>query len=264
MATPVEGYVLNSYGPEPYLRHAVASALTMRRHDSRRPIALFCTKEHRSVLERYGIDTLFEYVEILPKKHRSVVGFKHHLHRFMPFDRNIFVDSDMVWCRNPDPLWQQLAAYDFTSTGNEKADFFFGGPKNVQVLLDILLNRRKRTLKRFNLTHLPRVQSGLMYAQDASTTQMVCETATSYMNQRHLTHFRSRLDELGRSEESCEWALAMSMSALRLQVFPWLQGYNSPQLDFIDPMTDYDPDFEKVSCYYPCDRFVYSLRGFPH
>jgi hypothetical protein len=102
-----------------------------------------------------------------------------------------------------------------------------------------------------------------MYAQDQETTRLICEAATDYMARREFTHFRSRLDEFGRSEESCEWALAMAMSSLQLQVFPWLQGYNSPQLDFIDPMTEYDPDFEQVTCYYPCDRLVYSIRGFP-
>ena len=26
----------------------------------------------------------------------------------MPFDRCLFVDADMVWCSNPEPLWQRL------------------------------------------------------------------------------------------------------------------------------------------------------------
>ncbi len=263
MGRLVEGYVLNTYGPVEYLHHAVASALTIRRHDAYRPMALFTTKEHRTELERYGLDALFEHVEILPERHRSLVGFKHHMHRFMPFDRNLYADSDIVWCRNPDPLWQQLAIYPFTSTGHERADFFFGGPKSLQVLLDIVLNRRRRTLKRFGLTHLPRVQSGLMYAQDRDLTQAVCEQAATFMSKRHLTHFRSRLDEYGRSLESCEWSLAMAISALQIEVYPWFQGYNSPQLDFIEPMTKFDPDFHQVKCYYPCDRFIYGLRGFP-
>ena len=263
MATPVEGYVLTCYGPEQYLHHAVASALSIRRHDANRPIALYCTEAHRKVLEGYGLDTLFAHVGFLPQVNRSVVGFKHNLHHFMPFDRNLFADSDMIWCRNPDPLWQQLSAFEFTSTGMERADFFFGAHKNLRVLVDILLGRRKRTLKRFGLTHLPRIQSGLMYGQSRAVVQKVCETAQEFMDKRHLTHFSSRLDEYGRSQESCEWSLAMAMSALKLQVFPWLQGYNSPQLDFIGPLTEYDPDFEQVTCHYPCDRFIYNLRGFP-
>ncbi|MEM1271435.1 MAG: hypothetical protein AAGI08_15430 [Bacteroidota bacterium] len=263
MSRLVEGYVLNSYGAVRYLHHAVASALTIRRHDPYRPIAIYCSKKHQAELERYGIDALFEVVEVLPDANQSLTGFKHHLHRFMPFDRNLYADSDIVWCRDPEPLWQQFAAHGFTITGNERADFWFGGPKSVQVIFDIILNRRGRTLKRFGLTHLPRVQSGLMFAQDRELTRRVCERAAWFLDHRHLTHFRSRLDEYGRSLESCEWSLAMAMSEMDIPVTPWLQAHNSPQLDFIEPMTSFDPDFEHVSCYYPCDRFVYSFRGFP-
>ena len=260
MPAPVEGYVLHTYGPERYVHHAVASVTTLRRHDAERPVALFCPPEHRAVLERHGLDTLFQVIDELPEAHRSIVGFKHHLHRFMPFDRTLYVDSDMVWCRDPDPLWLQLASYPFTATGLERADFFFGGPKGFGVLLDVVLNRRRRTMRNFNITHLPRVQAGMIYSQDRTLTQQVCETAAHFLDRRDESHFRSRLNE-GRNEESCEWSMAVAMSRLGLPVHPWYQGYNSPQLDFVEGMTVYDPDFEEVACRYYSDRFVYSIRG---
>ncbi|ARA93726.1 hypothetical protein AWN76_011505 [Rhodothermaceae bacterium RA] len=256
----MEGYVLHTYGPEHYVRHAVASVVTLRRHDPDRPVALYCPASHRRALERHGLDLLFQHIEDLPEAHRSIVGFKHHLYRFMPFDRCLFVDADMIWCRNPDPLWQQLAGYRFTATGLERADFFFGGPKGLGVVVDYLLNRRRRTMRRFGLTHLPRVQAGMIYAQDRATTRAVCELASDFLARRAETHFRSRLDE-GRSEESCEWSLAMAMSRLRLQVFPWYQGYQSPQLDFIEGMTSYDENFEHVTTIYYSDRLVFGMRG---
>ena len=74
------------------------------------------------------------------------------------------------------------------------------------------------------------------------------------------THFRSRLTE-GRKEESCEWSLAMALSALRVPILPWLQGYDSPQLDFVAGLTQHDPAFEQVVCKFYCDRFIYSLRS---
>lgn len=263
MADPQEGYVLHAYGPERYVQHAVASVVTLRRHDARRPVALYCTAEQRAYLEENGLDTLFERVELLPPAHRSIVGFKHALYKFKPYKRSLFVDADMVWCRNPDPLWKQLAAFPFTATGLERADFFFGGPKGASIVVDVLLDRRRRTMRSFGLTHLPRVQAGMIYAQDDETTRQVCESASSFLTRRAETHFRSRLNE-GRAEESCEWSLAMAMSRLRLPVFTWFQGYNSPQLDFIEGLTQYDPDFEHVLCRYYCDRFVYSLRGLKH
>ncbi|NBC18394.1 MAG: hypothetical protein GVY18_13875 [Bacteroidetes bacterium] len=260
MPAPVEGYVLHTYGPERYVRHAVASVTTLRRHDADRPVALYCPPAHQQVLERHGLEHLFQVIDDLPEDHRSIVGFKHHLHQFMPFDRALYVDSDMVWCRNPDPLWQQLSGYPFTATGLERADFFFGGPKDVGVLLDVLLNRRRRTMRRFEITHLPRVQAGMIYSQDRALTRRVCETSAAFLERRDESHFRSRLNE-GRSEESCEWSMALAMSRLNLPVHPWYQGHNSPQLDFVEGLTDYDPDFEQVTCRYYSDRLVYSIRG---
>ncbi|MEX0747736.1 MAG: hypothetical protein WD275_07030, partial [Rhodothermales bacterium] len=152
MPHPTEGYVLHSYGPERFVRHAVASVVTLRRHDRERPVTLYCPPSHRQALEESGLDSLFETIETLPEEHCSIVGFKHHLHRFMPYDRCLFVDADIVWCRDPEPLWQQLRAYSFTATGLERADFFFGGPKGWGVLIDIVMNRRRRTMERFGLT----------------------------------------------------------------------------------------------------------------
>ena len=120
MPVPEEGYVLHTYGSEDYVRHAVATVVTLRRHDVQRPVVLFCPASHRALLEQCGLDTLFTRVEALPEAHQSIVGFKHHLHRFMPFERTLFIDADMVWCRNPDPLWTQLSVYPFTATGLER------------------------------------------------------------------------------------------------------------------------------------------------
>lgn len=260
MSSPREGYVLHSYGPDRYVKHAVASVHTLRRHDSDRPVALFCPEHHRGLLERRGLDGHFNVIGDLPPEHRSIVGFKHSLHRFKAFERSLFVDADIVWCRNPDPLWQQFAAFPFTATGLQNADHFFGGPKGLGVVVDVLLGRRPRTLRRLGLTRLPRVQAGMIYAQDETSTREVDKAAAAFLDRVDETHFRSRLDE-GRSEETCEWSLALAMSKLNLHVFPWLQGRNSPQLDYIDSLTDHDPEFRDVSYRLYTSDFVYSLRG---
>lgn len=263
MDAPVEGYVLHTYGPPRYLRHAVASVVTLRRYDPTRPVALFCPPAHQDVLEHHGLTGLFQHLAPLPSAHRSIVGFKHHLPQFAPFDRSLFVDADMIWCRNPDPLWTRLSTFTFTATGLPKADFFFGGPKGAGVLLDILLNRRGRTLRRFGLTYLPRVQAGMIYLQDQHMGEEVCRHARRFLDERADTHFRSRLDE-GRSEETCEWSLAMAMSRLELPIFPWLQGHESPQMDYIDSLTTHDAGFHNVTCQYYTTSLVYGLRGLGH
>lgn len=256
-----EGYVYNTYGKKLYLKHAIASITTLRRYDKKRPVALYCSQNHQKILKEHSLSHLFDYIFLLPDENASITGFKHNIYKFMPFKKNLYLDGDMVWCKNPDTLWRSFSHYKFTITGNQISDSFFGAPKGVGILKDILLFRRKKTLNRFGITHLSRVQSGMIYAADAGITRDVCKLAQEMLEQRHLTHFRSRKEETGRTEETCEWSLAMAMAKLKIQVYPWFYGYNSPQLDFIESYTEYDPDFKQVRCLMYSDRTTYNLRG---
>jgi len=256
-----QGYVYVSYGHPKYLKHTIASAVTLRRYDKTRPIAIICSDKQRSIIDEYELNSLFDVIKTLPEEHASIVGFKHNIHRFRVFEENLFLDSDIVWCRNPDPLWSSLAHYEFTITGNLISDSFFGAPKGVKVLYDVLLGRRKRTLKRFGLTYLSRVQSGMMYSSDHELTRKVCELAGEMLDRKDETHFKSRKMEQGRTMESCEWSLAMAMSKLNIPVYPWLQGHESPQLDYIDFLTEHDDDFQYVQSKFYTHDFVYMLRG---
>lgn len=258
-----EGYVYNSYDDLNYLKYAVASVTTLRRYDTTRPAAIFCSPEHANYLKIPSLKSIFEHIFILPEENRSITGFKHNICDFMPFEKNIFLDGDIVVCRDLNRLWDSFSAFDFTATGNHSADNFFGGPKGIGVIKDIMLGRRKRTLNRFGLTYLPRIQSGVMYASDYDETKMVCDKAKNMLSMKTGTHFRSRSGEQGRSQESCEWSLAMAMALLEKQVYPWFNCYESVQLDFIDSFTDYDEDFKSVSCLYYTNKFIYNFRGFP-
>jgi hypothetical protein len=256
-----EGYVYNAYGHPKYLKHAVASVISLRRYDDLRPVALFCDDKLRQLLEDHGLSGLFDLIDTISPEHASIVGFKHNTHQYMPFERNLYLDSDILWCKDPSQLWTMLSTYGYTITGTKVADNFFGAPKHIGVVWDMLLRRRGRTLKRFGLSYLSRVQSGMIFAQDYAQTRKVNEVAGSMLRRKAETHFQSRTQEHGRSEESCEWSLAMAMSKLTLPVIPWLQGQTSPQLDFIEHLTTYDPDFHHVECVYYSDAFVYNLRG---
>lgn len=256
-----EGYVYVSYGHPKYLKHTLASVTSLRRYDKERPVALVCSKKQRTLLKENGLDTVFDVIHPLPDEHASIVGFKHNVYQYLIFEKNIFLDSDIVWCKDPNPLWKSFQPYDFTITGNLISDNFFGAPKGLGVLKDILLGRRKRTLKRFGLTYLSRVQSGMIFAEDYELTKNVCVLAGEMLSRKEETHFRSRKMERGRTEESCEWSLAMAMSKMNIPVYPWLQGHESPQLDYIQDLTDHDDDFQYVKCTYYSNDFVYSLRG---
>ncbi len=256
-----EGYIFTVYGKMKYLHHAVTAAYCVRRYDQTRPIALVCEPQHLAELEKHNFAKIFDKTVLLGEGHDSITGFKHNIQEYLIYDRNLFLDSDIILLRNPDTLWQRLSAFPFTITGSLKADYFFGGKKGFGVVFDYIFKRRERTLKEFGLTHLSRVQSGMMYVQDAPLAQKVTERAKKFLSSSHLTHFTSRKHESGRQLESCEWSLAMAMSDLEIPVFPWLMGAESPQLDYIDDLVSHDDEFLNTSCVFYTHPFVYSLRG---
>lgn len=257
----LEGYIYCSYGKDKYLQSAIVSALTIRRYDTTRPIALICSEEHQQRIKEWNLIDFFDRVDSLPTEHQSIVGFKHNLHLYMPYEYNMYLDSDIILCKNPDTLWKAFKPYGYTITGQDSADIFYGAPKNIRVIFDVLLRRRQRTLKRFGLTHLYRVQTGIMYAANKELTREVNSYASEYIAQKDQTHFVSRTTETGRSLESCEWSLGMAMSKLELFVYPWFNGYESPQLDFINGMVEHDDDFSTVKVKYFCNPFIHGLRG---
>ena len=256
-----EGYIYCSYGKEKYLKSAFVSAHTVRRYDKERPIALVCSREHADLVESWGFNDFFDRIEILAEAHQSIVGFKHNLHLYMPFDYNMYLDSDMIWCRPPDSLWHGFKPFGYTITGQDSADVFYGAPKNAKIVLDLLFRRRQRTLRTFDLPHLYRVQTGIMYAADRDLTQKVNELAKNYLEQKDETHFVSRTTETGRTLESCEWSLGMAMTKLKLYVYPWFNGYESPQLDYINGMVEHDKEFTDVTVQHYCNPFIQALRG---
>ncbi len=256
-----EGYIFCSYGREKYLKDALVSIQTLRRYDTERPVALCCSSEHAELLEKWKLGGSVDHIEVIPKEHQSIVGFKHNLHQYMLYDYNMYLDSDMIWCKDPDPLWFSLKPYGYTITGHDSADVFYGAAKSARISLDILLRRRQRTLKRFGLTHLYRVQTGIMYAADQELTAEVDRLASEYLSRKDETHFVNRSNEAGRKLESCEWSLGMAMTALKLYVYPWFNGYESIQLDYIHKMVNHDNDFWEVQVKYYCNPFIYGLRG---
>ena len=260
MANTSEGYVLHTYGSERHLQRAVASAATLRRYDIHRPIALYCPRRHRQLLERHRLEELFHVIEPLPSEHRSTTGFKHHLYAFKPFQRSLYVDANVAWCRDPEPLWTRLRTYDFTALGLDRAGALFAARRGLQGFGDLLINRRDRTLRYFGLSHLPEVDTGLVYAADDALTEQVCEAAAHFLSRQGETHFRSYYGD-GNPGEACAWSLAMAFSRLEIAILPKFDAYNSPQLNFEKGTTDFDPRFDHVRCRYYSSRMRRAARG---
>jgi len=100
-----EGYIFNSYGKIDYLKYVIACITTIRRYDKTRKIALYCSKNQKDFIITNNLKEWFDVLELLDEKYQSITGFKHNLHLFCAFDRNLFIDSDIIWLKNPDPMW---------------------------------------------------------------------------------------------------------------------------------------------------------------
>src|SRR5262245_54110931 len=88
-----EGYVYHCYGDDAYLRHTIASIVTLRRYDWKRPVALYCPPGHQALLQRHGLGSLFHVIGRLPEEGCSIVGFKHNLSKLR--DRLLLIYSSI-------------------------------------------------------------------------------------------------------------------------------------------------------------------------
>lgn len=256
-----EGYIYISYGKLAFLKYVIASVESLKRYDNARPVAIVCSKEHIAFINEYNVGHLFDDIVELKVEHTSIVGFKHNLFNYHIYERNLFLDSDIIWLKNPDYLWSMLSGREFTITGIESSDHFFGGPKHAGILFDIILQKRRITLKRFGLTYLSRVQSGMIYSGNRDRCETICKKAADFITQKSKTHFHSRKKESGRTEESCEWSLAMAMAYYNVTIFPWFMGEFSPQIDYVKDYTQHNEDFTEVKCLLYSSYFIYSFRG---
>ena len=75
------------------------------------------TPARGSCCAELDIRHLVDDIVFLEPEHRSITGFKHNVHRYARYDRTLFLDADMIFCRKPDDLWTALRAYRFTANG---------------------------------------------------------------------------------------------------------------------------------------------------
>ena len=85
-----------------------------------------------------------------------------------------------------------------------------------------MLLGRRRTLRHLRPTHLPRVQAGMIYAQDEVCTRAVDEQTAAFLDRVDETCFRSRVNQ-GRREETCEWTNHERTRPVRLSVAAGVQ-----------------------------------------
>lgn len=112
MAHGGDGFLTIAYGPPQYVRMALALLASYRRFAPNRPIAV--VTDARNVAR---LTPLFDHVVPIDLSRGHGVVQKLHADLYSPFERTMFVDSDCVFYRSPDELWDLYAQGPFVVRG---------------------------------------------------------------------------------------------------------------------------------------------------
>jgi hypothetical protein len=114
MAGMSEGILTTCYGPAPYRRLAVTLARCLAMHAPQTPRIVATDAPDAPELRRH-----FDEVVPLRPEFGDVFVQKLHLHRYSPFHRTLYIDSDSLVVRPLDETWGAFRGRSFGVVGYE-------------------------------------------------------------------------------------------------------------------------------------------------
>jgi hypothetical protein len=112
MSAQPEGLLTIAYGRPKYIRMAQALALSYRRYKPRRPFAVVTDETNAPALSRY-----FDEIILAKPEFGAGVVQKLYADIYSPFSKTLFVDSDCLFYKHPDGLWDLYAHGPFSMRG---------------------------------------------------------------------------------------------------------------------------------------------------
>ncbi|MBE8965183.1 hypothetical protein IQ277_02680 [Nostocales cyanobacterium LEGE 12452] len=159
------GIITYAYGASYYLDMAKSLARSLRLHSPNIPRAIVTDHENDKDLLK-----LYDCVINLKQEYGSNVKQKLHVYDYSPFEYTLCIDSDCIAVRDINFIFDDFKGRSFSVAGNE---YLQAGDKDKFIDVD-------DTLKRFNLTKLPRFNGGLYYFEKNDTTKAFFETALEF------------------------------------------------------------------------------------
>ncbi len=207
-----EGLLTIAYGPERYVRMARALSLSYRRYNPTRPLAVV-TDETNSV----GLQHFFDLVIPLRSEYGSGVVQKLHADRYSPFERTLFVDSDCLFYKTPQRLWDLYAHGDFSVRGwrylTGESDYEKQRPYEW-------VEDTSAFLQRNNISRFAHFNSGVFYFTRSDATSEVFTIARSIYERRASLGFVP----FKNGPMSDEPAFAVAMERTGIEMDPWDSG----------------------------------------
>ncbi len=149
-----EGFITIAYGAKEYIRMARALALSYRRFSPSRPFAVVTDEGNIKNLSPY-----FDIVIPLKSEYGNGVVQKLHMDLYSPFENTVFIDSDCLFYKDPELVWQSYNQNDFTMRGWR---YLTGHTEYEQKDPYLFLDDIAATLRKRNLTRFPHFNSGVM------------------------------------------------------------------------------------------------------
>jgi hypothetical protein len=112
MSAQPEGLLTIAYGRPKYIRMAKALSLSYRRHKPNRPFAIVTDEANAQTLRTY-----FDAVIAVKPEYGSGVVQKLSADLYSPYAKTLFVDSDCLFYKHPDELWNLYAHAPFSVRG---------------------------------------------------------------------------------------------------------------------------------------------------
>ena len=155
------GIIIYAYGASYYLEMAKSLARSLHLHSPNIARAIVTDNQKDRDLIR-----LFDYVIDLRYEYGSNVKQKLHVYDYSPFKYTLCIDSDCIAVRDINFIFDNFKGRSFSVAGNV---YLQAGDKDKFIDVD-------DTLKRFNLTKLPRFNGGLYYFEKNDTAKAFFET----------------------------------------------------------------------------------------
>jgi hypothetical protein len=171
-----EGLVTIAYGPKKYIRMARALALSYRRHNQLRPIAIVTDDSNAKRVEKY-----FDIVVSLNPAYGLGVVQKLNVDRYSPFEETLFVDSDCIFYKSPERLWRLYAGKDFRARGWR---YLTGRTEYERKRPYEFVQDTSDFLRKNNIERLPHFNSGVFFFRKSETASNVFISARSVYERR--------------------------------------------------------------------------------
>ncbi len=214
---PSQGFLTIAYGSAHYKRMAQALLLSYKR---------FAPSSQFAVVSDEGNSPfLSEFDEIV--EHQADFGSglaqKLSVDKYSPFDETLFIDSDGLFYKDPEALWQIYRPQGgFGIRGFRYRSLEDGVPG---------LSDPAKTLSTLGISSVPFINSGIIYFRKSEEAERVFRRAREIATE----HQRLGLLPFGGSAFNDENVWALAMATENVGMIPWSAG---PAMDMYDHVSN--------------------------